>query len=75
VARLGDEIVIARSFGSIRLGMFAFWETAWGADLLAVRPDTDSTARVLSLRDVLGDPSGELEGSGDFPPFPLWSRL
>jgi hypothetical protein len=55
--------------------MFAFWETVWGADLLAFRPDTDSTARVLSLRDVLGDPSGELEGSGDFPPFPLWSRL
>ena len=74
-ARLGDEIVMARSFGSIRIGMFAFWETVWGADLFAVRPETGSVARVLGLRDVLGDPSGELERSGDFPPFPLWFRL
>ena len=74
-ARIGDEIILARSFGSIRSGIFSFWLSIWGADLFAVDPTTGSARRVVSLGEVLGDPTVYLEQTNGFPPFPVWLRL
>jgi len=74
-ARLGDEIVLARSTGSLSEGPFSFWRSIWGGDLYAVDPTTDSVRKVLSLGETLGDPTSYLEQTDGFPPFPVWYRL
>lgn len=74
-ARLGEEVVLARTTGSLRSGIFSFWRAIWGADLLALDPATGSARSVISLSDALGDPTPKLQTTGDSPPFPLWFRL
>lgn len=74
LARLGDEVIIPRTTGSMDAGMLSFWLAIWGADLLALDLETDSVRTLLSLRNVLGDPTGNLEMTR-FPPFPIWFRL
>jgi len=75
-ARLGDEIVLARSFGSLGPGgVYTFWRSIWGADLFAVDPATASARPVVPLGEVLGDPTPYLQQTNGFPPFPLWLRL
>lgn len=74
-ARLGDEVVVARSYGTMQSGMLNFWSSMWGADLLAFDPTTDAVRGVARLSEVLGDPTTEVEMTSGFPPFPLWYRL
>lgn len=74
-ARLGDEVILPRSFGSLRSGVYAFWMAVWGADLVAVDPLNGATRTVLSLFEKLGDPTNYLMQTNGFPPFPLWLRL
>jgi hypothetical protein len=74
-ARMGDEVVVARSYGTMQSGMLNFWSSMWGADLLAFDPTTQAVRGVANLSEVLGDPSGEIEMTSGFPPFPLWYRL
>ena len=74
-ARLGREIIVPRSIGSLEAGMFSFSRAIWGADLLAVDP-VDGTARsVLSLSRTLGDPSALFSELDEAPPMLLWFRL
>lgn len=74
-ARLGDEIILPRSTGSLASGMFAFSRSVWGADLVAI-DRTGTTARsVLSLGDILGDPTAAFAGVSEPPPMLLWFRL
>jgi hypothetical protein len=72
-ARLGDEIVLARTSGSMDQGIHAFRMSVLAADLLALDPATESVRTVVTLGDVLRSPA---EG---FDPvaggFPLWYRL
>ena len=75
-ARLGDEIILARSFALFIPGqIFSFWLSTWGADLVAVDLATASARGVVSLGEVLGDPAEYLEQTNGFPPFPVWLRL
>lgn len=74
LARLGGEVIIPRTTGTMDAGMLSFWLAIWGADLLALDLETDSVRTLLSLGEVLGDPTGNLEMTG-FPPFPIWFRL
>lgn len=74
-ARLGDEVVVARSYATMQSGMLNFWSSMWGADLLAFDPTTDAVRGVARLSEVLGDPAAEIEMTSGFPPFPLWYRL
>jgi hypothetical protein len=73
-ARVGDDVIVPRSFGTLRAGVYSFWSSVWGADLVAVGPS--GIARpVLSLSSVLGDPTTFLQQTNGFPPVPLWFRL
>lgn len=74
-ARLGDDVVFARTSGSLASGMFEFWRAIWSADLMAVDTHSGTARTVVDLGEVLGDPTPHLERSGDFPPLPLWFRL
>jgi len=74
-ARMGDEVVVARSFGSLQSGVYSLWSAIWGADLVGFDPGDGSTRDVLSLGESLGDPTDFLEQTNGFPPFPLWLRL
>lgn len=74
-ARLGDEILMARTTGSLDAGVHAFWKAIWGADLLALDTRSGSVRAVISLADVLGDPAARLGPPVRFPPLPLWFRL
>jgi hypothetical protein len=72
-ALLGNEIVLARTSGSMDQGLHAFRMAVLAADLLALDPATDSVRTVVALGDVLRSPA---EG---FDPvaggIPLWYRL
>lgn len=74
-ARLGDEIVLARTTGSMGMegGIVSFWSSIWGADLLGLDPATGSVRNLLNLRETLGDPIADFEFSEGA--FPLWFRL
>lgn len=74
-ARVGDELLVARSFGTLRSGVYSFWSAVWGADLVAVDWSGASVRTVVSLAEALGDPSTYLEQTNGFPPVPLWFRL
>jgi len=73
LARLGSEVVIPRSSGSLRDGLMPFRMSILQADMLALDPATGSVRDIVALGDVLGDPSVgfELTDSG----FPIWYRL
>lgn len=72
-ARLGGEIVVPRARPPGDGGMLALRLSLLGADLVAVDPETAGTRTLVTLGDVLDDPSG------DFVPseggFPQWYRL
>lgn len=74
-ARLDGEVLLARSTGSLRDGAFSFWYSVWGGDVFAFNPDEGVVRKVLSLAEVLGDPTPELRQTDGFPPFPVWPRL
>jgi hypothetical protein len=74
-ARLGNEVLLARSTGSLRNGVFSFWYSVWGGDVFAFNPDENRVRKVLSLGEVLGDPTPQLKQTDGFPPFPVWPRL
>ena len=74
-ARMGDEIVLPRGSGSIQTGIFAWFLSVWGADLIAVDGETASARTVVSLGGAMGDPTEYLEQTNGFPPFPVWRRL
>jgi hypothetical protein len=75
LARLGDEVILPRTSAAMADGMMTFWLSIWGADLLALDVEEESIRPLMSLRDVLGDPTSSVDMSGDFPPFPIWFRL
>lgn len=72
-ARLGGEIIVPRARPPGEAGMLALRLSLLGADLVAVEPETAGTRNLVTLGDVLDDPSG------DFVPseggFPQWYRL
>lgn len=72
-ARLGDEIVLPRTTGSMDDGLFSFRLAILGADLLALDPATDSVRTVVALGDVLDDPAAGFERTDGG--VPLWYRL
>jgi hypothetical protein len=55
--------------------VFSFWYSVWGGDLFAFDPVEGSLRKVLSLGEVLGDPTPVLNQTDGFPPFPVWPRL
>ncbi len=72
-ARLGDELVIPSSTATLQDGLPAYHSGLMLADLAAVDPRTGGVRTVVSLGDVLDDPSaGFVATDGGFP---LWYRL
>ncbi len=74
-ARLGEEIILARSSGSLSSGVLSLSRTIYGADLVALDPSTDSVRGVAALGSLLADPAAYLESLGALPPVLLWFRL
>jgi hypothetical protein len=74
-ARLGEEIILPRSIGSLASGMFSFSRSIWGADLLALNRENAAVRRVVSLGEILGDPTVAFESFSQLPPALLWFRL
>ncbi len=72
-ARLGDEIVLATSTGTMDSGILSLWSLTWGADLVALDLETGSAREVISLREALGDPAIDFERTDGG--IPLWFRL
>lgn len=72
-ARLGGEIIVPRALPPGEPGMLGLRLSLLGSDLVAVDPETAGTRILVTLGDVLDDPSG------DFVPseggFPQWYRL
>ena len=71
--RLGSEIVIPRTTGSMEEGIIAFRMAALRADLMGYDPDTETTRRILSLGEVLGEQGSDFVATDGG--FPLWFRL
>lgn len=72
-ARLGGEIIVARTSGSMEAGVLNYRYALLRPDLIAVDPDAGEARTLLAFGEVLDDPSGEFiptEGG-----FPLWYRL
>ena len=72
-ARLGDEIVLATSTGSMASGLVTMWALNWAADLVALDLETGSAREVISLGEALGDPTADFELTDGG--LPLWLRL
>ena len=72
-ARLGSEIIVPRPRPPAEAGMLGLRLSLLGSDLVAVDPETAGTRTLVTLGEVLDDPSG------DFVPseggFPQWYRL
>ena len=72
-ASLGREIIVPRSGGTIQEGLLQFRLSLLRADLVAVDPERGGVRTLVSLGDVLDDPSGDfIPSEGGFP---LWYRL
>ncbi len=72
-ARLEEEWVVPSSTGSLEDGLPAYHASLMLADLVAVDPRTGSARKLVSLADVLDDPTvGFVATDGGFP---LWYRL
>ena len=72
-ARLGEEMVFPWTTGSMDSGVSSFWMAILAADIAALDPRTGVVRHVVSLGDVLDDPSaGFVATDGGFP---LWYRL
>jgi len=74
-ARLGDEIILPRTGGSLRDGMIAFSSAVWGAELWALDPASNEARPIVNLAEVLGDPMTAFAGVTEPPPALLWFRL
>ena len=72
-ATLGREIVVPRSGGTMRDGPLQYRFSLLRADLVAVDPETGRVRTLVSLGEVLDDPSGDFIPSDGA--FPLWYRL
>jgi len=72
-ASLGREIVVPRSGGTMQDGLLRYRLALLRADLIAVDPETDGFRTLVSLGEVLDDPSGDFIASEGG--FPLWYRL
>lgn len=72
-ATLGQEIIVPRSGGAVQEGMLRFRMSLLRADLVAVDPETGGVRTLVSLGEVLDDPSGDFVASEGG--FPLWYRL
>ena len=72
-ARLGRELVVPRTNGSMRDGVLQFRFAILEADLIAVDPEAGEVRDILALGEVLDDPSGDfIPSEGGFP---MWYRL
>jgi len=72
-ARLGDELIIPWTTATLQDGLPSYHARLMLADLAALDPRTGAVRDVVSLRDVLDDPSaGFVATDGGFP---LWYRL
>ncbi|MGI9626503.1 MAG: hypothetical protein ACR2QM_06685 [Longimicrobiales bacterium] len=71
--RIGREVILPRTTGSRQSGFLSYRMAMLTADLVALDLDTQSSRELLSLAQVLGDPTAgfELTDGG----FPLWYRL
>ena len=72
-ASLGREIIVPRSGGTMQEGLLQYRLRLLGADLVAVDPETGGFRTMVSLGEVLDDPSGDFIASEGG--FPLWYRL
>jgi len=72
-ARLGNEVIVPWTTGTMELGLTMYRMAVLRAELAALDPRSGSVRSVLTLGEVLDDPSA------DFVPtdggFPLWNRL
>ncbi|MFH1766215.1 MAG: hypothetical protein ABIF09_18685 [Gemmatimonadota bacterium] len=72
-ARLGDEIIVPWTTGTLESGVSAYHMALLQADLAALDPRTGTVRNVVALGEVLDDPSaGFVATDGGFP---LWYRL
>ena len=72
-ARLGRELIVPRTNGSMRDGVLQFRFAILEADLIAVDPEAGEVRDILALGEVLDDPSGDfIPSEGGFP---MWYRL
>ncbi|WP_419166073.1 hypothetical protein [Candidatus Palauibacter sp.] len=72
-ARLGREIIVPRSSGSMADGVLRFRLSLLRADLVAFDPEAGAVRDLVALGDALDDPSGDfIRSDGGFP---LWYRL
>jgi len=71
--RLGSEIILPRSSGTLESGIFALKMAIMGADLAAFDPESGAAHDIVSLGQVLDDPTVGFERTDGG--FPLWYRL
>lgn len=73
IARLGSDIVIPRTTGSLQDGLFSLRLAILQADMFLLDPSSGSARLMVGLAEVLDDPSTgfELTDGG----FPFWYRL
>jgi len=72
-ARLGDEVVLPHSTGTLELGIFSLVESIQKADLMRLDPASGDVTRLLGLGAALDDPFIGFEPTEGG--FPLWKRL
>lgn len=72
-ARLGPEVILPRSTGTLESGVFTLVEKILKADLMRFDPATEVVERVLTLGAALEDPFTGFEATEGG--FPLWKRL
>lgn len=71
--RLGDELIIPWTTGTLESGIASYHMALLRANLAALNPRTGSVRTVVSLGEVLDDPTiGFVPAVGGFP---LWYRL
>ena len=72
-SRLGDELIIPWTTGTLESGVAAYHMALLRANLAALDPKAGSVRNVITLGEVLDDPSvGFVATDGGFP---LWYRL
>ena len=72
-ARLGREIIVARTSETMEPGVLNYRLSLLRPDLIAVDPDAGGARTLLAFGEVLDDPSGDfIPSEGGFP---LWYRL
>lgn len=72
-ARLGDELILPWTTGTLESGVSEYHMALLRADLAALDPGTGSVRKVVALGEVLEDPSVGFEATDGG--FPLWYRL